>query len=107
MLTKDQAFKDFTNTKNQQRYYLKHSNNEEDGNLEERKSHHLTSLREKKKHCSFSIREEKGHQRGLVRTNWWKFDFWCLNSQAEQVESELGIQMSFMVPIGSSLRSEL
>ena len=58
MLTKDQAFKDITNTKHQQRYNLKHSNNEEDGNLEERKSHHLTSLREKK-HCSFSIREKK------------------------------------------------
>ena len=44
----DQAFKDITSTKHQQRYNLKHSNNEEDGNLEERKSHHLTSLREKK-----------------------------------------------------------
>ena len=98
----DQAFKDITNTKHQQRYNLKDSNNEK-----ELKSNHLTSLREKKKHCSFSIREEKGHQRGLVRTNWWKFDFWCLTSQAERVESELRIQMSFMVPIGSSLRSEL
>ena len=102
----DQAFDDITNTKHQQRYNLKHSNNEEDGNLEELISHHLTSLREKEKHCSFSIREEKGHQRGLVRTNWWKLDFWCLNSQAERVESELRIRMSFMVPIGSSLRSE-
>ena len=39
----DQAFKDITNTKHQQRYNLKHYNNEE-----ELKSHHLTSLREKK-----------------------------------------------------------
>jgi hypothetical protein len=45
----DQDFKDIINTKHQQRYNLKHSNNEEDGNLEELKSHHLTSLREKKK----------------------------------------------------------
>ena len=48
MLTKDKAFKDITNTKNQQRYYLKHSNNEEDEDLEELNSHHLTSMREKK-----------------------------------------------------------
>ena len=54
----DQAFQDITSTKHQQRYNLKHSNNEEDGNLEEQKSHHLTSLREKK-HCPFSIRVKK------------------------------------------------
>jgi hypothetical protein len=48
VLSIDQAFKDITNTKPQQKYNLKHSNNEEDENLEELKSHHLTSLREKK-----------------------------------------------------------
>ena len=37
----DQAFKDITNTKHQQRYNLEDSNNEE-----ELKSNHLTSLRE-------------------------------------------------------------
>ena len=91
MLTMDQAFKDITNTKHQQGYNLKHSDNEEDENLEELKSHHLTSLREKEKHFAFSIREEKGHQRGLVRTNWRQSEFWCQNTQAGRVESELRI----------------
>jgi hypothetical protein len=42
LLTMDQDFKDIINTKHQQRYNLKHSNNEEDGKLEELKSQHLT-----------------------------------------------------------------
>jgi len=48
VLSIDQAFKDITNTKHQQRCNLKHSNNDEDENLEELKSHHLTSLGERK-----------------------------------------------------------
>jgi hypothetical protein len=43
VLTKDQAFEDITNTKNQQRYNLKHSNSEEDENCA------------KKKYCFFLV----------------------------------------------------